>query len=207
MTALSIHLFPVNVEGYGVAHVRVVSQAGDIDPDMTGYRPFHGQRNSTPVVVLLNGAGCPPERLHWLAVRLAEAGFAAVSYGLLQRIGQTVTWSPGVDIAASAPTSDGNTPPCPALAPILAVLATDDRCVTLDLSSPIAFGHSAGGSVALLSAGRTGLEHVRSVVAYGTHLVASSTSGRVATVHQRSRPKAEGSRPRAFGKSVNGGND
>lgn len=180
MTALTIHLLPVNVEGYGVAQVRVVALAADIDPDITGFRPFAGLPKSTPVVVLLNGAGCPPERLHWLGVRLAEAGFAAVSYGLLQRIGPTVTWSPGVDIAASAPTSDGGTPPCPVLVPLLAALAADDRCATLDLSSPIAFGHSAGGSVALLSAGRVGLEHLRNVVVYGTHLVASTTSGRAA---------------------------
>ena len=180
MTALSIHLFPVDVGDYGVVHVRVVAPAADLDPDMTGFRPFAGPPRTIPVVVLLNGAGCPPERLHWLGVRLATAGFAAVSYGLLQRIGPTVTWSPGVDIAASAPTSDGTTPPCPVLVPLFAALAVDDRCTALDLTSPIAFGHSAGGSVALLSAGRVGLEHLRNVVAYGTHLVASTTSGRAA---------------------------
>ena len=147
---------------------------------MTGFRPFAGQSRSVPVVLLLNGAGCPPERLHWLAVRLANAGFAAVSYGLLQQIGPSVTWSPGVDIAASSPTADGSAPPCPVLVPLLAALANDERCDALDLSSPVAFGHSAGGSVALLSAGRRGLEHLQSVITFGTHLVASSTSGRAA---------------------------
>ena len=181
MLATSVYLFALDIPGFGVAHVRVFA-AGDPDvtPDATGSRPFLGPRASAPVVVLLNGAGCAPELLQWLGIRLAQAGFAAISFGLLQRIGPSVTWSPGVDIGAAGPTADGHTPPCPVLVPLFAALAADPRCTSFDLTAPIIFGHSAGGSVALLSAGRRHLEAVTSVVTYGAHLVASSTSGRVA---------------------------
>ncbi len=181
MLATSVHLFALEVPGFGVAHVRVLSASDPrVAPDATGFRPFVGTDASVPVVVLLNGAGCAPEHLQWLGIRLVHAGFAAVSFGLLQRIGPSVTWSPGVDIGAASPTADGHTPPCPVLIPLFAALAADTRCTTLDVTAPIIFGHSAGGSVALLSAGRRQLEAVNSVVTYGAHLVASSTSGRVA---------------------------
>ena len=180
MPATSVYLFALDVPGFGVAHVRVLA-AGEshVTPDATGSRPFIGPVASLPVVVLLNGAGSAPEHLQWLGIRLAQAGFAAISFGLLQRIGPTVTWSPRVDIGAAGPTSDGHTPPCPVLVPLFAALAADGRCTSLDLTAPILFGHSAGGSVALLSAQRRQLEAVNSVVTYGAHLVASSTSGRV----------------------------
>ena len=175
--ALTVVLFPLDVPGLGVAHVRVVTPAEPgSSPDAVGFRPV--RTAPTPVVVLCNGAGCPPERLHWLAVELARAGFAAVSYGLLQHIGPILTWSPGVDVAAAAPGVDGVT--CPVLVPLLAALGTHEALASLDTTRPVLFGHSAGGSVALTSAGRPGLEGVAGVVVYGSHLVASSMSGRPA---------------------------
>ncbi len=174
---LTVFLFPLEVPGLGVAHVRVVAPAEPgRPPDVVGFRPVRCA--PTPVVILANGAGCPPERLHWLAVELARGGFAAVSYGLFQRIGPNVTWSPGIDVAAAAPGSDAVT--CPVIVPILQALGGSAELASLDASRPVLFGHSAGGSVALTSAGRPGLEGVAGVVAYGTHLVASSTSGRPA---------------------------
>lgn len=174
---LTIFLLPVEVPGLGIAHVRVVAPAEPgRSPDVVGFRPV--RRAPTPVVILANGAGCPPERLHWLAVELARAGLAAVSYGLLQRIGPNVTWSPGIDLAAAAPGVDAVT--CPVFVPILQALRNREELASLETSRPVLFGHSAGGSVALTSAGRPGLEDVAGVVAYGTHLVASSTSGRPA---------------------------
>jgi dienelactone hydrolase len=122
--------------------------------------------------------GCPPERLHWLAVALAHEGFAAVSYGLLQSIGPTLTWSPGIDLAAAGPHADATSPTCPVLVPLLDAIGSMPTLASVDRTRVVLFGHSAGGSVALTSAGRRGLEHVRGVVVYGTHLVASSTSGR-----------------------------
>ncbi len=176
---LTVFLFPVEVPGFGFAHVRVVAPAEPgTSPDAVGFRPV---RNApSPVVILANGAGCPPERLHWLAVELAHAGFAAVSYGLLQRIGPNVTWSPGIDIAAAAPDAADDAVTCPVFVPILDALRTEPQLESLETLHPVLFGHSAGGSVALTSAGRRGLEDVAGVVAYGTHLVASSTSGRPA---------------------------
>lgn len=172
---LTVFLFPLDVPGLGVAHVRVVAPAEPgSSPDAVGFRPVRCA--PTSVVILANGVGCPPERLHWLAVELARGGFAAVSYGLLQRIGPNVTWSPGIDVAAAAPGSDAIT--CPVIGPILQALHGMAELASLDTSRPVLFGHSAGGSVALTSAGRPGLEGVAGVVAYGTHLVASSTSGR-----------------------------
>ena len=174
---LTIFLLAVEVPGLGVAHVRVVAPAEPgTSPDVVGFRPI--RHAPTPVVILANGAGCPPERLHWLAVELARAGLAAVSYGLLQRIGPNVTWSPGIDLAGAAPGADAVT--CPAFVPILHALRDTAALASLDTSRPVLFGHSAGGSVALTSAGRPGLEGVVGVVVYGTHLVASSTSGRTA---------------------------
>ena len=177
MEGLTVFLFPVEVPGRGAAHVRIVAPAeSGSSPDAVGFRPV--RRAPTPMVILANGAGCPPERLHWLAVELADAGFAAVSYGLLQRIGPNVTWSPGIDLAAAAPGADAAT--CPVFVAILQALRDKEELASLDTSRPVLFGHSAGGSVALTSAGRPGLEDVAGVVTYGTHLVASSTSGRPA---------------------------
>lgn len=174
---LTVYFFELGVAGLGAAHVRVVAPAEPgTQPDAVGFRPL--RRAPTPIVILANGAACPPERLHWLAVELARAGFAAVSYGLLQQIGPNVTWSPGIDVAAAAPGVDGVT--CPVFVPVLAALRSREELASLDTSRPVLFGHSAGGSVALTSAGRVGLEHVAGVVVYGTHLVASSTSGRPA---------------------------
>ena len=175
MDGLTVFLFPVEVPDIGSAHVRVVAPAEPgSSPDAVGFRPV--RRAPTPTVILANGAGCPPERLHWLAVELADAGFAAVSYGLLQRIGPNVTWSPGIDLAAAAPGADAAT--CPVFVAILQALRDKQELASLDTSRPVLFGHSAGGSVALTSAGHPGLEDVAGVVAYGTHLVASSMSGR-----------------------------
>lgn len=145
-------------------------------PDAVGFRPF--AVGPVPTVILCPGMGCPPERLHWLAVALARAGFAAVSYGLLQSIGKTITWSPGVDLAAAAAGADPMVPTCPVLVPLLAELRSSLVFESLETQHPVLFGHSAGGSVALTSAGRRGLEGVAGVIAYGTHLVASSASGR-----------------------------
>ncbi len=173
---LTVALFALDVPGLGTAQVRVVGPADPAStPDAVGFRPF--SRGPLPAVILCPGMACPPERLHWLAVTLARAGFAAVSYGLLQSIGPNVTWSPGIDLAAAAgPT----VPTCPVLVPLLAALRSSSRLTALDTQRPVLFGHSAGGSVALTSAGRRGLEEVAGVAVYGTHLVASSTSGRPA---------------------------
>jgi dienelactone hydrolase len=176
---LTIALFPLDVPGLGTAHVRVVAPAqADSEPDAVGFRPL--DNGPLPTVILCPGMGCPPERLHWLAVALAVQGFAAVSYGLLQRIGPTITWSPGVDLAAAGPQADPGTPTCPVLVPLLEAIRSNPTLVSVDPSQLVLFGHSAGGSVALTSAGRRGLEDVRGVVVYGTHLIASSTSGRTA---------------------------
>jgi dienelactone hydrolase len=115
-----------------------------------------------PVCLLHPNFNVGPERYHWLAVRLALAGWAAVTVSWVARgIDGRPVLSAGIDLDRL-----GDRPNA-LLAPVLAVL---DRGllagqVEVDPAHTVVGGHSAGGTTALLTPG------VRAAFAYGGHVV------------------------------------
>ncbi|MGB0100286.1 MAG: hypothetical protein WBP61_08395, partial [Nocardioides sp.] len=134
------------------------------------------------VVVLVSGINCPADSYRWLAFRLVEAGFVVVGYDWVGELfpgehGLT----PGVDILAAGPEHYGERPTTPALAPVLEAVAamheSGPLAGLLDLDNVALVGHSAGGTVALQSAGPRWFPQVRAVVTYGAHTMASQMLG------------------------------
>lgn len=135
-----------------------------------------------PVVVLVPGVNVAAESYRWLAVRLVEAGFVVVGYDWVGELfpgEQGLT--PGVDIAACGPDHYGERPTTHALRPVLdavgRVADAGPLAGLIDLDSVGLVGHSAGGTVALQSAGPAWFPEVRAVVTYGAHTMASQLLG------------------------------
>lgn len=86
-----------------------------------------------------------------------------------------------MDLAVATPTAYGSAPTTPALRPVLNRLrelnAHGPLAGMLDLSRVALLGHSAGGTVALQSAGPRWFPEVAAVVTYGAHLMASTQLG------------------------------
>ncbi len=147
---------------------------------MSGVLPADPAGAPYPVVVLVPGVNVAAESYRWLALRLAEVGLVAVTFDWVTELfpGQ-VGLSPGVALDAVTPDSYGSKPSTPALQPILAALAELDGPLAglLDLDRVALVGHSAGGTVALQSAGPDWFPTVRAVATFGAHTMASQQLG------------------------------
>ena len=175
---------------FDTLHLRIHHPArhsgSDAERD-TGVVPADTELAPFPVVVLFPGINVGQESYRWLAVRLAEAGWAAVTFDWVGELfpGQ-YGLTPGVNVAALRPDTYGSASPTAALAAVLDALATvhaggDGAATplagTLDLDRVALGGHSAGGTVALLTADRRWCPSVVAAFGYGAHTGASTVLG------------------------------
>lgn len=116
-----------------------------------------------PVAVLLSGINVGADAYAWLAVRLVEAGFVAVTYDWVGELFPPSEHgpgdyglTPGIDLGAVGPDTYGSRPTTQALRPVLEAVAalaeTGPLAGLVDTEAVALFGHSAGGTVALQSA-------------------------------------------------------
>ena len=91
-----------------------------LEERMSGVLPADPAQAPFPVVVIAPGINVGQDSYRWLAVRLAEAGFLAVSYDHVGELmpGQVGT-SPGVDLDAARPEHYGSRPTGVALRAVL----------------------------------------------------------------------------------------
>ncbi|WP_167003641.1 alpha/beta hydrolase [Mumia sp. ZJ430] len=141
-----------------------------------------------PLAVILSGVNVCADAYAWLAVRLVEAGFVAVTYDWVGELFPPSEHSageygltPGVDLGTVGPDTYGSGPTTQALRPVLgAVTALGESgplAGLLDTGAVALFGHSAGGTVALQSASPQWFPEVRAVATYGAHTKASQMLG------------------------------
>lgn len=149
---------------------------------MTGQIPADRTRAPLPVVIFLNGINIGIESYHWLALELTGAGFVTVLYThIAETLPGVIGLTPGIDLAQARPETYGSAPTCPAIAPILDLLARWNAQEghplhqMLDLERVALGGHSAGGTVALQSA--RFFPQVQAVFAYAGHTMASTLLG------------------------------
>ena len=140
----------------------------------TGFVPPDASRSPFPVVIVMPGINISPESYGWLARRLAQAGFLAVTYGWVTvEIADLVSLSPGVDVDCLRHDVYGRAPSCQPLPAILDDLAKVQQhgilAGHLDLDRIVLGGHSAGGSMALLNANASWFPALRGAFAYAAH--------------------------------------
>jgi len=134
------------------------------------------------VVIFFNGINVGIESYHWLAVKLAEENIVTVMYThVAETLPNVIGLTPSVDLARVKPDSYGSGATCPAIQPILDLLAqlnSDEMnplFQALDLNHIILGGHSAGGTMALQNG--QFFEQVKAVFAYAGHTMASTMLG------------------------------
>ena len=140
----------------------------------TGFVPPDAARSPFPVVIVMPGINISPESYGWLARRLAQAGFLAVTYGwVTMEMADLVSLSPGVDVDSLRRDVYGRAPSCPPLPAILDDLAKVQQngllAGHLDMERVVLGGHSAGGSMALLNANANWFPALRGAFAYAAH--------------------------------------
>lgn len=149
---------------------------------MSGALAADPARAPHPVVVVLPGVNVSSAGYTWLATALVRSGHLVVTYDWVGELfaGQ-FGLTPGVDITVATPDAYGTAPTTPALRPILdrlrALNAAGPLAGMLDVDRVALLGHSAGGTVALQSAGPEWFPEVQAVVSYGAHLMASQQLG------------------------------
>ena len=150
----------------------------DADPTLGLVRP-DPHRVPLPVVVIHPNFNCAQELYLWLAHGLALAGFAAVTFDFVAPlIGGRPGLSTGIDLDAISPGKLGARDPHLFLDLLLARLAINPELQgALDLDTVLLGGHSAGGTLALLSADPARHPQVRGAFSYGGHLRAQVPQG------------------------------
>jgi dienelactone hydrolase len=165
------------------AHVKVFYPAaptGDMTERMTGVVAADPAGAPYPVVLLCPGINVTPDSYRWLAVALAERGYVAATYALVEEVyGTGVAVSPGIDVSKIKPDTFGTAPSGVALQPILDAIAKLGGPLEglLDLDRVVLGGHSAGGTVVLQSGNPSWFPQVRAVFTYGAHAMASTILG------------------------------
>ncbi|MGH1564977.1 hypothetical protein [Mumia sp. DW29H23] len=176
---------------YDTAHVTVrypALPASTTAERMSGRLPADPAGAPYPLVVVLSGVNVAADAYAWLAVRLVEEGFVAVTYDWVGELfpaskhgpgEQGLT--PGVDLSVVGPDTYGTAPTTQALRPVLYAVAALGESGPLegllDVGAVGLFGHSAGGTVALQSASPQWFPEVRAVTTYGAHTMASQMLG------------------------------
>lgn len=170
-------------EPLDTAHLKVFYPAdpvGDMSERMTGVVRADVSRAPYPVVLLFNGINVAADSYRWLATALAERGFVAVTFTLVEEVfGTGIAVSPGIDVDLVRPERFGTGPCGIAVQPVLDALAKLSGPLDglLDLDRVALFGHSGGGTVVLQSASLAWFPSVRAVVTYGAHAMASTVLG------------------------------
>lgn len=149
---------------------------------MTGELAVDRAQAPLPMVLFCSGINVPCAGYGWLALRLAAAGYAVALYDYVaETLPGAVGLTPGLDLERVRPDTYGMGPTCPAIGPLLDLLADlNDRPdgplhAALDLRRVALGGHSAGGTVALHNGGY--FQGVAAVFAYAGHTVASTLLG------------------------------
>lgn len=147
---------------------------GEVPAD-SHYAPFQ-------VVILFNGINCGPELYQWLAVKLAERGLVVVTFSwVAENLPGMIALTPGVDLKMLTPSAYGKGPTASALLTLLSALeqlqAEGVLAGLLDLNHIILGGHSAGGRVAIESAGSGFHSQIVAAFAYAAHTAAGEQMG------------------------------
>jgi pimeloyl-ACP methyl ester carboxylesterase len=148
----------------------------------SGVIPADASRAPFAVVVLLPDIDIPHESYGWLASELAQAGFAAVTYGWIAEDDRgTVRSTPGVHPKRLTKRRYGRKPSCPALPAVFSELKRINRAGPLEgllnLSCVVLGGHSTGGRMALLNANTDWFPAVCGVFSYAAHTLAEPELG------------------------------
>ncbi len=147
---------------------------------LTGFVPPIATTAPFPAVIVVPGINITPASYRWLALRLVEAGFCAITYSTIGSLGPAgVGITPGIDLEALAPEVVGTRPSASALAPLLSAVGSLDGSVrdVVDLNRVALVGHSAGGTVALHNANPEWFPGLRAVAAYGAHTMTATALG------------------------------
>lgn len=148
----------------------------------SGFIPADAGRAPFPVAIVMPGINISHESYGWLAVALARAGFAAVTYSWVTvELGDMVSASPGLAFDALRRENFGREPSCPALPVIFDELErmreSGMLAGLLDLDRVLIGGHSAGGTMALLNANGDWFPGVRAAFAYAAHTAGNPRLG------------------------------
>ncbi|MGI9622541.1 MAG: alpha/beta hydrolase [Acidimicrobiales bacterium] len=148
---------------------------------LTGNVPADTSGAPWPIAILVPGINVAPDGYRWLAVRLAEAGVAAVTYSTIGSLGPAgIGVTPGIDMEALAPDAIGTRCSAPAIPSLLAALAAVENApITghLDLGRVALIGHSAGGTVALHNSRADWIPGLTAVATYGAHTMTATALG------------------------------
>lgn len=139
-----------------------------------------------PVVIFFNGFNCGLSMYQWLAMELAEKGLIVVLYDWLVETEETISLTPGVDLAAFSESNYGNIPSSLALPLLLKELdnlqSTGVLAGLLDLQTIILGGHSAGGRLALENAEPKLFERIAGAFSYGAHSASPMSLAKPGTI-------------------------
>ncbi|MEV0612069.1 alpha/beta hydrolase [Nonomuraea sp. NPDC050404] len=159
---------------FDTAHLKVHYPGAAEGDRLSGV--FAPEGGPYPVVLFVSGINVGQDAYRWLAVEIARAGFVCVTFDRVGELPGGHGLTPGVDLEAAGPAAYGTRPTCPAIGAVLAALAGIDLLKgAIDLDRVALGGHSAGGTVALQSAGH--FPSVRAVFAYGAHTMAATMLG------------------------------
>jgi dienelactone hydrolase len=162
---------------YDTAHFRINYPAlwtGSDTERLTGVLPADTELAPWPLAIMLPGINVGSDGYRWIAISLAQAGIATLTYDLVAEVMPgSVALSPGLDISAVMPGEYGRRPSATALAPLLAAVREANTAGPLagmiDTNRVMLIGHSAGGTVALENASREWVPGLRGVAVYGAH--------------------------------------
>jgi predicted dienelactone hydrolase len=148
----------------------------------SGFIPADYSRAPFPVVIIMPGINVSHESYGWLAQKLAETGFAVVTYcWVTWEMEDMISVSPGVNLKRLTPKRYGKKPSCPALPAIFSELKRMQKnsvlAGQLNLDKVVIGGHSAGGTMALLNANPQWYPQLRGVFSYAAHTAANVMLG------------------------------
>ncbi len=162
---------PLDTVHFAVFHPAVLS--GTPEEIQTGVLPPDDAAAPWPLLIWLGGINVNPQSYQWLAVSLARAGIATVTFSHVAEISPgSVGLSPGLDLSALGPDTAGTRPSATVIGPVLEAFRRTvdaDLAERVDLDSVVIGGHSAGGTVALLNAHPEWFAGVRGAISYAGH--------------------------------------
>lgn len=133
-----------------------------------------------PLVIVMPGINIAPDSYRWLATKLVQAGYCAVTYQTIGDLGPAGTGiSPSMDMAALAPDVIGTRGSAPAIEPMLSALTELSGPVhgSIDFERVVVGGHSAGGTMALHNSDPAWVAGLRGVFSFAGHTMVATSLG------------------------------